>query len=91
MLSSARRWCSAVYNAAINHTTLVNHIVKGHAKSVGTYSTFATFPAAYFHSWWGPFLDQVVGTGFLCLFVFAVTDEFNLPVESEPRPVHHTA
>jgi glycerol uptake facilitator protein len=65
----------AVYNAAINNFDVVNHIVKGTPKSVSTYSTFATFPAAYFHSWWGPFLDQVVGTGFLCLFVFAVTDE----------------
>lgn len=76
----------AVYNAAINHYDLVNHIVKGTPKSVATYSTFATFPAAYFHSWWGPFLDQVVGTGFLCLFVFAVTDEFNLPVRGNLGP-----
>jgi glycerol uptake facilitator protein len=76
----------AVYNAAINHYDVMNHIVKGTPKSVATYSTFATFPAAYFHSWWGPFLDQVVGTGFLCLFVFAVTDEFNLPVRGNLGP-----
>jgi len=75
-----------VYFAAINHYDVMNHIVKGTPKSVATYSTFATFPAAYFHNWVGPFVDQVVGTGFLCLFVFAVTDEFNLPVRANLGP-----
>jgi glycerol uptake facilitator protein len=75
-----------IYYAAINHYDVMNHIVKGTPKSVSTYSTFATFPAPYFHSWTGPFLDQVVGTGFLALFVFAVTDEFNLPVRSNLGP-----
>jgi glycerol uptake facilitator protein len=69
-----------VYYAAINHFEVVNHIVKGQPSSKGTYSTFATFPAPYFHTVWGPLIDQVVGTAFLCLFVFAITDEFNLPV-----------
>jgi glycerol uptake facilitator protein len=75
-----------VYNNAINHYDQVQHIVKGTAASEGTYSTFATFPAAYFHSFLGPLIDQIVGTFFLVLFVCAVTDEFNLPVGSNMGP-----
>lgn len=66
-----------VYHAAINNWDTAHHIVKGTAASVGTYSTFATFPAAYFHTVWGPLIDQIVGTFFLCFFIFAVTDDFN--------------
>ncbi len=68
-----------VYNNAINHYNEVHHIIKGHPRSLGTYSTFATFPAPYFHNVLGPFVDEVVGTFFLVLFVFAVTDEYNAP------------
>jgi len=75
-----------VYNNAINHFDQMNHIVKGTAASKGTYSTFATFPAPYFHNLLGPLIDQIVGTFFLALFVFAVTDEFNLPVGANLTP-----
>ena len=75
-----------VYVEAINHYDTVNHIVRGTPKSVATYSTFATFPAPYFHSVVGPLIDQIVGTFFLALFVFAVTDEFNLPVRANMAP-----
>lgn len=75
-----------VYNQAINHFDQVNHIVKGQPASVATYSTFATFPAPYFGSVWGPLCDQIVGTFFLVLFVFAVTDEFSLPPGSNMGP-----
>ncbi|HWD75095.1 MAG TPA: MIP/aquaporin family protein [Solirubrobacteraceae bacterium] len=75
-----------VYNNAINHFDQVNHIVKGHPASVATYSTFATFPAPYFHTVWGPLIDQIVGTFFLALFVWAVTDEYNQPVGSNLAP-----
>jgi glycerol uptake facilitator len=75
-----------VYNNAINHFDQANHIVKGTAASVSTYSTFATFPAPYFHSFLGPLIDQIVGTFFLALFVWAVTDEFNLPVGANMTP-----
>src|SRR5207248_9017606 len=50
------------------------------------YSTFATFPAPYFHNVWGPFADEVVGTFFLALFVCAVTDEFNQPPTGNMAP-----
>ena len=75
-----------VYNAAISHFDAVNHIVKGTPKSVATYSTFATFPAPYFHTIWGPLIDQIVGTFFLALFVFAVIDEYNAPVRANLAP-----
>jgi glycerol uptake facilitator protein len=75
-----------VYNNAINHYDEVNHIVKGTPASVATYSTFATFPAAYFHNVLGPLIDQIVGTFFLVLFVWAVTDEYNLPVGANMTP-----
>lgn len=85
-----------VYNNAINHWDQVGHcgtvlagckpIVKGTAASLGTYSTFATFPAPYFHSFLGPLIDQIVGTFFLALFIWAITDEFNSPVGSNMTP-----
>ncbi len=75
-----------VYNVPINHYDAVHHIVKGTVASIGTYSTFATFPAAYFHSWVGPLVDQITGTFFLVLFVWALGDEFNLPVGSNVAP-----
>ncbi len=75
-----------VYNNAINHFDQVNHIVKGQPASVATYSTFATFPAPYFGSVLGPLIDQIVGTFFLALFVFAVTDDLNLPVRGNLGP-----
>jgi len=75
-----------VYNNAINHFDQVEHIVKGTAASKSTYSTFATFPAPYFHRVLGPLIDQIVGTFFLVLFICAVTDEFNLPVGSNMGP-----
>jgi glycerol uptake facilitator protein len=75
-----------VYNNAINNFDQAQHIVKGTAKSVATYSTFATFPAPYFHNFLGPLIDQIVGTFFLALFVWAITDEYNQPVQSNMAP-----
>jgi glycerol uptake facilitator protein len=76
-----------VYNQAINHFDQVNHIVKGTYASKATYSTFATFPAPYFGSVWGPLCDQIVGTFFLVLLVFAVTDDLALPPGSNMGPL----
>ena len=76
-----------VYNNAINHYDQVHHIVKGQPNSLPTYSTFATFPAPYFHSVLGPLIDEIVGTFFLALFVFAVTDDLALPPGSNLGPV----
>jgi glycerol uptake facilitator protein len=76
-----------VYNNAINHYDQVTHAVKGQPSSLATYSTFATFPAPYFHNILGPLVDEIVGTFFLALFVFAVTDEFALPPGSNLAPM----
>ena len=74
------------YHDAINSLNHTMHITRGSAKSVGTYSIFGTFPAPYFHSWVGPFFDQVIGTAFLVGFIFAITDEFNAPVKGNMAP-----
>ena len=75
----------AVYKNAIS-TYLVNtHAVK--KTSLATYSIFATFPAPYYHSVGGPFLDEAVGTALLMLVVFAVTDELNIAPLSNLGPI----
>jgi glycerol uptake facilitator protein len=75
-----------VYVNAIDQFDTVNHIVRGSYASKATYSTFATFPAPYFSSVWGPLVDQIVGTFFLALFVFAVTDDLALAPGSNMGP-----
>ncbi|HUA49372.1 MAG TPA: MIP/aquaporin family protein [Solirubrobacteraceae bacterium] len=85
-----------VYVNAIDNFNIVGHcgtvlkgcvpIKRGSPASVATYSTFATFPALYFHTVWGPLIDQVVGTFFLALFVWAVTDEYGLAVGANLTP-----
>jgi glycerol uptake facilitator protein len=48
------------------------------SKSLDTFSIFATFPAQYFgNSWWGPLLDQIVGTAILLILICALIDERN--------------
>jgi glycerol uptake facilitator protein len=56
-------------------------------KSLATYSIFATFPAEYFgNSWWGPLLDQIVGTGILLLLICALIDTRNTAPMSNLGP-----
>ncbi|MBQ0969117.1 MULTISPECIES: MIP/aquaporin family protein [Streptomyces] len=55
--------------------------------SLNTYSIFATFPAEYFgDSWWGPLLDQIVGTGILLLLICALIDTRNTAPMSNLHP-----
>jgi glycerol uptake facilitator protein len=75
-----------VYVNAINSYDTANHITRGAANSVPTYSIFATFPAGYLHNWVGPFVDEVIGTALLAGIVFAVVDEFNTPVLANLAP-----
>jgi glycerol uptake facilitator len=75
------------YRFAIGSYEHANHIVRGAASSIPTYSIFATFPAKYLHSWIWPFVDQVIGTGFLILLVLALSDEYNAPVKSNLAPM----
>ncbi|WP_199809389.1 MIP/aquaporin family protein [Streptomyces sp. SCSIO 75703] len=56
-------------------------------QSLATYSIFATFPAEYFgNSWWGPLLDQIIGTGLLLLLICALTDTRNTAPMSNLGP-----
>ena len=71
-----------IYHQAIDSLEAAKGITRGVLggphDSTPTFSIFATFPAKYFnHFWVGPFLDQVVGTAFLLMFVLAITDTLN--------------
>nr|WP_030858774.1 MIP/aquaporin family protein [Streptomyces sp. NRRL S-37] len=56
-------------------------------ESLATYSIFATFPAEYFgNSWWGPLLDQIVGTAVLLLLICAVIDTRNTAPTANLHP-----
>ncbi|WP_263249848.1 MIP/aquaporin family protein [Saccharopolyspora rosea] len=55
--------------------------------SLNSFAIFATFPAQYFgSSWWGPLLDQIVGTGLLVLLICALTDNRNLAPAANVGP-----
>jgi glycerol uptake facilitator protein len=74
------------YRYAIGSFEQVEHIHRGTSDSIGTYSIFATFPAKYFTSWFGPFMDQVIGTALLVACIFAVIDEYNAPAKANLAP-----
>jgi glycerol uptake facilitator protein len=76
-----------VYHDAISSYESANHITRGSANSVATFSIFATFPAPYFKGGWiGPLIDQIVGTAFLLIFVAALTDRRNLAPKGNLTP-----
>jgi glycerol uptake facilitator protein len=77
----------AVYKGAIDSYERANHISRGSADSVPTYSSFATFPAKYLTNFVGPLVDQIVGTALLVGLIFAVTDAFNQPVRANLAPL----
>ncbi len=80
-----------IYGNAIGSYEAAHNIVRGAlggaSDSTATFSIFATFPASYFHgNMIGPFFDQVVGTFFLVLFIFAIVDRVNLGAEANLWP-----
>lgn len=78
----------ADYHSAIHAYDLVTHVPRGSGKALATFSIFATFPAGYYHGgWFGPLLDQVIGTAFLLMFVAAVIDRRNTAVGSNLAPL----
>jgi glycerol uptake facilitator protein len=67
----------ALYAPAIDAFNAANNIAS-RDQSVPTYAIFATFPAEYFNGgWWGPLLDQIVGTAILVGLVAALIDNRN--------------
>ncbi|MFF5157105.1 MIP/aquaporin family protein [Streptomyces sp. NPDC000348] len=75
----------ACYRWAIDAANAKEGITR--EESLGTYSIFATFPAEYFgDSWWGPLLDQIVGTGILLLLICALIDTRNTAPMSNLHP-----
>ncbi|MDA3630690.1 aquaporin family protein [Saccharopolyspora sp. WRP15-2] len=66
----------ASYSWAINAFNIKAGLARN--QSLDTFAIFATFPAKYFDgSWWGPLLDQIVGTAILVLLIFALIDTRN--------------
>lgn len=74
------------YRFAIGSFESAEEITRGSSDSIGTFSIFATFPAEYFTSWFGPFMDQVIGTALLVACIFAVIDEYNAPAKANLAP-----
>lgn len=75
----------ACYRWAIDAANAKEGITR--EESLGTYSIFATFPAEYFgNSWWGPLLDQIVGTAILLLLICALIDTRNTAPAANLHP-----
>ena len=49
-----------------------------------TVGIFVTTPAPYFETLAGPLIDQIIGTAFLVMFIFAVTDALQRARQGEP-------
>jgi len=77
-----------VYHNAIASFEATNNITRGDPASNTTFSIFATFPAPYYNGGMiGPLIDQIVGTMFLVIFVFALTDTLNQAPRANLAPL----
>jgi glycerol uptake facilitator protein len=77
-----------VYNDAMVAFEQASGVARSSGDALATYSIFATFPAGYFNGdWFGPFIDQIVGTAFLLMFVVAIIDARNLSVQANLAPL----
>jgi glycerol uptake facilitator protein len=77
----------ANYHDAINAYEKAANIVRGDPSGNTTFSIFATFPAPYYNGgWFGPLIDQIIGTAFLVLLIFAVVDVLNQSPKSNLAP-----
>src|SRR5215213_2857771 len=77
-----------VYHNAISSFEAANGITRGAPDSNTTFSIFATFPAPYYNGGMiGPLIDQIVGTMFLVIFVFALTDTLNQAPRANLAPL----
>jgi len=77
----------ANYHDAIKAYEKAANIVRGDPSGNTTFSIFATFPAPYYNGgWFGPLIDQIIGTAFLVLLIFAVVDVLNQSPKSNLAP-----
>lgn len=75
------------YRDAIIAYEKAANIVRGDPSGNTTFSIFATFPAPYFNgSFIGPLVDQIIGTAFLVLLIFAVVDVINQAPKANLAP-----
>ncbi len=76
------------YFTSINAWNAAHHVLsRGVPGGLTTYSIFATFPTpTYGSNMTLPFIDQVIGTFFLLLFIFAISDAKNLGVQANLGP-----
>jgi glycerol uptake facilitator protein len=75
------------YHEAIASFERAQGITRGAESSIPTFSIFATFPAPYYGSVFGPLIDQIIGTAFLVMLIFALLDTRNQPPESNLAPL----
>lgn len=78
----------AVYHDAIDAFDQAMPGPKTHGHTLASFSIFATFPAPYFQGgYWGPLVDQIVGTAFLVMLVVALIDLRNMAVQANLGPL----
>jgi glycerol uptake facilitator protein len=75
------------YHDAISALESAKHITRGSPDSAATVSIFVTTPAPYFDNAVGPVIDQLIGTGFLVMFIFALIDAYNAPAKANLAPL----
>jgi glycerol uptake facilitator protein len=77
-----------VYHDAIDAFNKASKTARDQAGGLATFSIFATFPAPYFNGdMIGPFIDQIVGTAFLLMFIVAIIDLRNTAVKANLGPL----
>ena len=80
------------YRHAIDSYERAHNVVRGALGGPGdstvTFSIFATFPAPYYGAdLAGPLIDQIIGTMFLIILVFALIDTLNQPPKGNLAPL----
>jgi glycerol uptake facilitator len=73
------------FKDAIHQYDVANHITR--SGGTGSSGIFTTFPAQWYTDYWGPFVSEFIGTAFLVMLVFAVTDLMNVPPKANLGPL----
>ncbi|MFD7603451.1 MIP/aquaporin family protein [Streptomyces mirabilis] len=76
-----------LYHRVINDFDHASRATKLSGHTEASFSVFATFPAPYFGGgYWGPLIDQIVGTAFLVMAIVAIIDARNTAVAANLGP-----